>query len=514
MRTKTSQTSPIGINKITPEYGQRGWIAITLAPGKKTKGGRNYWDRDLAADLDRLVELGTTVLVCFLEDDELVSLRIPHLVEQATARGLEVKRFPFHDGRVPSDMERTLRLVREICRLYHDGQRIVMHCNGGLGRAGTMGACVRLALGLDRAPAQAIVSIRRARGRRAIETRGQEAFISRFLHAWRSQDEDNSWPTDDERVAAAERRRGGWYGLAVGDALGAPLEFMSAEAIADRFGQVHDMQAGGPWQAGEWTDDTALAICTASAYADPSEGFLPNQAVSCMLQWYQAGPKDIGNQTRLALELLAGGIPPSKVAKEIKRRHPLGAGNGSLMRAAPTGLVRWPEDPRLIEESLQLSSFTHPDERCTSACAVFNVALATLVFKGPDPGQALEAAAAAAVGLHREVAELVQGVLEHRPPRYADMPIGYVLLCLEQALLALRDAGSFEQGLVKVVNQGGDSDTNGAVAGALLGARFGYQGIPRRWLQALRGRQKLARAHDWLVKTIDYRAVFDMDLPF
>ncbi|RME22297.1 MAG: hypothetical protein D6806_13170, partial [Deltaproteobacteria bacterium] len=235
MKIKTSRDSPIGINKIVSEHGFEGWVAITLAPGKKTMGSNNYWDRDLATDLDRLKELGTTVLVCFLEDEELVSLRIPDLVEQATARGIEVKRFPFHDGGVPPDMTRTLRLVEEICLLYRDGQRIVMHCNGGLGRAGTIGACVRLALGLDETPNDAIYAVRMARSRRAIETRAQEAFVARFHQEWKSEPRSiYNQETEEQKQAREDRRRGGWYGLVVGDALGAPVEFMPAEVIAER----------------------------------------------------------------------------------------------------------------------------------------------------------------------------------------------------------------------------------------------------------------------------------------
>jgi len=184
------------------------------------------------------------------------------------------------------------------------------------------------------------------------------------------------------------------------------------------------------------------------------------------------------------------------------------------MRAAPTGLVGHPKDPRLVERSIQLSSFTHPDPRCTAACAVFNAALASLVQLGPDVDTALEAAVAAAQGLNEEVAGLVQRVLEYGEPLYADMPIGYVLLCLERAFITLRDASSFEEGLIDVVNAGGDSDTNAAVAGALLGARFGFAAIPERWLVALLGRDELDRAYGWLEKFVNYRAVFDMDMPF
>jgi len=147
-------------------------------------GANNYWDRDLEADLDRLKELGATTLVPLVEDDELVYLKIPTLVEAAQKRGLEVKRFPFHDGGVPKDMKKTVEFINEICDRFKKGERIVMHCNGGLGRAGTMAACVRMALGLDADSETAIQSVRKARGPRAIENKSQEEFIGKFIKAW------------------------------------------------------------------------------------------------------------------------------------------------------------------------------------------------------------------------------------------------------------------------------------------------------------------------------------------
>ncbi|HOX46186.1 MAG TPA: ADP-ribosylglycohydrolase family protein [Myxococcota bacterium] len=293
-----------------------------------------------------------------------------------------------------------------------------------------------------------------------------------------------------------ERGRGAWLGLAVGDALGAPVEFLTAEAVAARHGRLREMVAGGVWRKGEWTDDTALAIAAAHAYGQPGgPGFALEAAGQAMLRWFASEPKDVGNLTRLALGLMArGGLPAAEAGAEAARRRPGSAGNGSLMRAAPTGLVRQPGDARLAEESRALSRVTHADSRCTEACVAFNAALSALVHAGAGPRVALASAREAVAGLQPEVEAVVAGVLAGAPPLHARGSIGFVLLCLEVGLTALRDAPSFEQGLVEVVNLGGDSDTNGAVAGALLGARFGLAAIPARWLDALLGRDELEAA--------------------
>jgi ADP-ribosyl-[dinitrogen reductase] hydrolase len=289
--------------------------------------------------------------------------------------------------------------------------------------------------------------------------------------------------------------RGAWLGLAMGDALGAPVEFQSPEAIATSVGRVTEMIAGGPWAAGEWTDDTALAIATAHAYAGGD--FNVGLAAKAMVDWLDTNPKDVGTLTRIALGAISAGYAdPEDAGAFALIEKPGSAGNGSLMRAAVTGLVRRNGDPRLIDESVALSSITHADPKCTAACATFNAVLSALVHDQAPTADALGAGLAVAQRLHPELGALVAGVVARKAPTYAAAPIGYVMLCLERALTALRDARSFEEGLVEVVNLGGDADTNGAVAGALLGARFGEEALPVRWLAAMRALEAVEKAYE------------------
>jgi protein-tyrosine phosphatase len=180
MKSENSQTSPIRVVKIAPPNQAGGWVAISLAPGKKTLGTYVHWDRDLETDLNRLKELGVTTLVPFLTDDELKRLKIPNLIDSATERGFAVLRFPFHDGGIPENMAEAVQFVKDVIERFHRGERLLMHCNGGLGRAGTMAACVRIAVGLDTSADVAIATVRELRGWRAIETREQEQFVASF----------------------------------------------------------------------------------------------------------------------------------------------------------------------------------------------------------------------------------------------------------------------------------------------------------------------------------------------
>jgi len=282
----------------------------------------------------------------------------------------------------------------------------------------------------------------------------------------------------------------------VGDALGAPYEFTNALAeLRHRGVQVEELVAGGGWARGEWTDDTALALATAEAYAD-GPCIDPEQAARAMLRWLASGPKDVGNLTRAALVLMRDRKVPARMAGRVAMAGKnQAAGNGSLMRAVPTGLARHPDDPLLVGESIALSAITHADERCLGACVAFNVVLSSLIYRPELPlDDVLESAARSAAIVCPEVAALVEGVRRREPLCHADSPRGYVLVCLERALVALRDAPSLREGLVAVVMAGGDTDTNAAVAGALLGAKYGLGAIPASWLGALQGKRELETA--------------------
>lgn len=497
----TSEQSPIRVDFIPSEIlGLPGRVGLTLAPGKHQQGATTNWERDLDQDLQRLVEhYGATLLVSLVEQGELKALGIPHLIPEARSRGMEVRHFPLEDGSIP-EVAPLLDVVARILEVAGAGGTTVIHCKGGLGRSGLVAASCLLARGLS--VPDAIRATRKAR-RGAIEP-VQEAFLPKVAAALKGAGvEPHGEPPARSAGAAArpvpslrDRVRGALYGLAVGDALGAPYELTGALAELQRRGeQVAELVAGGGWAKGEWTDDTALALATAEAYAD-GPCIDPERAARAMLRWLASGPKDVGNLTRTALVLMRDRKVPARMAGRVAmagKAH--SAGNGSLMRAAPTGLVRHPDDPLLVGESIALSAITHADERCLGACVAFNVVLSSLVFRPELPlDDVLVAASRSAVIVCPEVAALVDGVRRREPLRHADSPRGYVLVCLERALAALRDAPSPREGLVAVVMAGGDTDTNAAVAGALLGAKHGFGAIPASWLGALQGKRELETA--------------------
>ncbi len=181
--TRTSTSHPIRVDWLlsareSPEIPGR--LGLTFAPGKCADGITGPWQRELALDLDGLRLAGTEVLVCLLGDSELAHLGIPGLPASASAQGLDFRQFPIVDGDAPRNVARADELVETLADEVRSGRSVVVHCRGGLGRAGLIGACVLLQLEVCRAAADAIARVRSRRSPSAIETRVQERFIADF----------------------------------------------------------------------------------------------------------------------------------------------------------------------------------------------------------------------------------------------------------------------------------------------------------------------------------------------
>lgn len=283
------------------------------------------------------------------------------------------------------------------------------------------------------------------------------------------------------------RFQGCLIGLAVGDALGAPLEFMTGAEIAGKYGPVREFKGGG-WLAlapGEYTDDTQMMLCIARSIVAQG-GFDPADVAQRFVAWLNSDPKDVGNTTRLAIELLKAGTPWREAGERAcVERGRMGAGNGSVMRCAPIALLDYRDQRRLIEDSWDSSLITHGDARACWGAVALNLLIARLLT---DAREGLVEAVAPRIE-HREVREALLAA-----PRLAIdelRPSGFVVDTLQTALRCFLGAGSFEEALVSAVNLGGDADTVGAVCGAMAGAHFGLGGIPERWQMGLHGGEEI-----------------------
>jgi ADP-ribosyl-[dinitrogen reductase] hydrolase len=278
-----------------------------------------------------------------------------------------------------------------------------------------------------------------------------------------------------------ERVVGCVLGLALGDALGAPFEFRRREDIPDPLPAFEQQWKGLP--PGTWTDDTAMArnlwrSLTARLRLDVAD------LVRRHLDWLGTDPPDVGSLTRAVLGGIRDGVPDAAERYVAERGPEVSAGNGSVMYCAPLGAFRTATEELLIEEAPAVSAITHWDERCRTACLAVTLATAALV-RGREPAAAVEGAVGAVVD--REGGEELEYlVAEAGRARRIDGPdMGFTLFTAGVGLRVVADAPGFEEGLRHVVALGGDTDTNGAVAGALLGALHGRRALPEGWLRRL-----------------------------
>lgn len=179
---KTSQSHPLRIDAVQPS-GVTGLVGMTFCPGKKQRDAMfgGHWDRDLEADLDVITSWGATALLCLIEDCELAELQVEQLEQEAQSR-LAYYHLPIVDGDIPDAAGELAwqQIGANLRQRLQAGERIVIHCKGGLGRTGLMAACLLIDLGED--PDNAIRRVRAARPG-AIETAKQESYLRGLLRA-------------------------------------------------------------------------------------------------------------------------------------------------------------------------------------------------------------------------------------------------------------------------------------------------------------------------------------------
>lgn len=289
---------------------------------------------------------------------------------------------------------------------------------------------------------------------------------------------------------------GSLVGLAVGDALGTTLEFCSPGTFAP----LQDMVGGGPFHlaAGQWTDDTSMALCLAESLVRYN-GFNPKDQMDLYIKWYKDGYVsstgscfDIGTTTELALKkYMKTGIPFSGSTDVTS------AGNGSIMRLAPVALYFAGDAEQATIYCAKSSKTTHGALECLDACRLLGALIVGAVrkvskdellapFYHPDAGYWNKKP------LAPQIADIAAGCYKMKEPP-AIQGSGYVVKSLEAALWAFYKTESFEAGALLAVNLGDDADTTGAVYGQLAGSYYGVDAIPITW------RNKISR-YEHIVK--------------
>lgn len=472
-----------------------GWLLASEYPGDKR-------EEICRQKLLAFIEAGIASFIDLTFPDEGLK---PYAEAMAELSGGRVRRlsYPIVDMGVPST--EALDLILDAIDAELDaGRASCVHCYGGIGRTGTViGAWLkrRFAAHEGRALIGVVDEDGRFAGRRRLglaelwrmnpksaiyryspQTPEQRAMVK----AWPWGDAARAWPDGGPTDGTAEgtagdtadgrlgRARGAMLGQLAGDALGSLVEFKSpAEIEAAYPGGPRELVDGGTFDtlAGQPTDDSELALLLARSLVE--RGAYDREDVRARYRWwFDSGPFDCGVTIREAL----GG-----------RMNPASQANGALMRVSPIGV----SGSRLAASVTAAwaradAALTHPHPVCLEANALFAAAVAAAVKDGARPAALYEKMLSWARDWQAPE-ELIEALLaaESAPPREFMRQQGWVLIAFQNAVYQLLHAAGPEDGIVDTVRRGGDTDTNAAVAGALLGAVYGEGAIPARWRNAI-----------------------------
>lgn len=283
------------------------------------------------------------------------------------------------------------------------------------------------------------------------------------------------------------------FGHIVGDALGVPVEFVSRDKLDQN--PVECMLGNGSHRVpkGTWSDDSSMVLCTMASiiekqkidYDDMMERFLMWVRDGYMTPYGRAF--GIGRATLMAINTYAGGTAALSCGCSRERDN----GNGSLMRILPVVLYNVLMDPESsFEEKMErihlTSSLTHAHSRSLIGCGIYFLVIGALIQTGTKESmrQALEAACE----YYKDETELAtyQRMLS---PTFFDisrdeiLSDGHIVSSLEAALWCVYHSNSYSETVLKAVNLGGDTDTIAAIAGALAGILYGFDEIPKEWVE-------------------------------
>ncbi|GBE08176.1 ADP-ribosyl-[dinitrogen reductase] glycohydrolase [bacterium BMS3Abin11] len=267
------------------------------------------------------------------------------------------------------------------------------------------------------------------------------------------------------------RAVGAYLGCAVGDALGATVEFMTPREIQTHYG-THDAIRGGGWlrlKRGQVTDDTTMALALGRSILE-SGRVDAHAAVEAFDGWMRAKPIDIGHTVRRGI------IHFRQTGESCVPENEYDAGNGACMRTLPVALATHGLDATQVRAASRAQAHVTHNNHLSDAGTECVIAMIQAALDGATMTELL----------HGPVRELVTAFPEFRfRGRRRDNPSAYIVETLQAVFQALFDTNTFEDCLVDVVNRGGDADTTGAIAGMIAGAVYGRDTIPGRWLKAL-----------------------------
>lgn len=290
-----------------------------------------------------------------------------------------------------------------------------------------------------------------------------------------------------------DRIKGVFYGQAIGDALGLGTEFLEKNKVAEyypnglnNYEQIVQDKHRSRWEKGDWTDDTDQFLCICDSILKTGE---VNEIAFAeeLYNWFKGVPMGIGHTVYKVVSSPQFTKFPYKAAefswKMSKQKH---ASNGAIMRTSILGAFAFWDYEQVAKNTERIAKVTHWDNRCAGSSVIVTLIIAHLI----NESKALNLEEIIQIG--RSYDERIHPFVEQafRFPiaalDLADMnSIGYTLKAMAAGIWTYFQATNFEDGILKVIHEGGDADTNACVAGSLLGAKYGFKAIPQNWVDGL-----------------------------
>ncbi len=502
MRSKTLLTRPHADSYVVRDS----LLSAGAYPGSPPKTAADAASRKLQGFLDA----GVRVFVDLTTDaDGLNPYETPLGVLASSANISFIREpLPIRDNHV-CDATHMRRVLDTIDAHMAEGRPVYVHCWGGIGRTGMVVGCWLVRNGRSGEAALKEVdtmfrtmspaTVERHKDWGSPQTPAQRDVVKTWAqhdtpHSRVAPNIDDVWeliaPVDNIQPALRDRMRGALIGLAVGDAVGTTVEFQKPGT----FPPVTDMLGGGPFHlaAGQWTDDTSMALCLAESLIECRE-FDARDQMERYVRWSETGHLssngkcfDIGTTIGTALYAFKKTLEPFSGSTD-----PNTAANGSLMRLAPIPIFFFGRYVDVIELAADSSRTTHGTPVAVDACRYF-AALIVGALQGVSKEELLSPHYSPNPGywdthpLNSVIAAIADGSYKKKSPP-AIKGTGYAADALEAALWAFHNSDDFRTGCLLAVNLGNDADTTAAIYGQLAGAFYGESAIPSEW------RAKLAK---------------------
>jgi len=287
--------------------------------------------------------------------------------------------------------------------------------------------------------------------------------------------------------------KGVFYGQAIGDALGLGTEFLDKNQIAEyypnglsEYAQIVQDKHRSRWEIGDWTDDTDQFLCICDSIINSGE---VNELAFAeeLYKWFKGIPMGIGHTVYKVVSVPQFSLYPHKAAELIwKFSKQTNASNGAIMRTSILGTYEFWDYDKVAHNTEIIAKVTHWDRRCVGSCVV----LTSLISKILSESKFLTFEELCQIAdryddrikpfIEKSYTLAIEDLTLDEPAS-----LGYTLKAMSAGLWAYFKAESFEDGLFRVVNEGGDADTNACVAGSILGAKFGYKSIPKKYIDGL-----------------------------